>query len=571
MIKNILEKYANFIFRKLSFVDVGQESDKQPYSLPNWKLYIDKCSYWNEVLSKVVNGKNILIPTSVGGLSAATILEGMLGIALTLRGANVRFLLCDGALPVCLHVHAGKVKSSNIITDYKLKSQTCPGCIARGEATYQSTGLPISHYSDFLNEAEKENFRDLASRISLSAIRTYEQNGVALGEHAYAGALRFFACGHLPKTADAEIVLRRYFEAALITNLVTQRTITAYAPEVALFHHGIYVPQGVIGEVCRHTSVRVVNWQVGYKKKCFIFSHRETYHHTLINEPSENWDNIAWNENIEVETLTYLKSRWYGSNDWIWFHDQPKHEAEEISSETGIDFTKPTITLLTNVFWDAQLHYRANAFVDMLDWILKTIEYFKGRPDLQLAIRIHPAEIRGAIPSRQPLVAEIEKMFPTLPANVYVIPPESQVSTYVLSDNSDAVIIYGTKTGVELTAMSIPVIVAGEAWIRNKGITMDATSPGDYFALLNMLPLQRRLAPEITERARKYAFHFFFRRFIPIEFMEPSTAGVPYTVEIKDLSELTAGKNLGLDVICNGILDGSEFIYPAETVFEKTL
>ena len=32
-------------------------------------------------------------------------------------------------------------------------------------------------------------------------------------------------------------------------------------------------------------------------------------------------------------------------------------------------FRKPVIGLLTNVFWDAQLHYRANAFKDMLDWI----------------------------------------------------------------------------------------------------------------------------------------------------------------------------------------------------------
>ena len=59
--------------------------------------------------------------------------------------------------------------------------------------------------------------------------------------------------------------------------------------------------------------------------------------------------------------------------------------------------------------WDAQLHYPANAFPSMLDWVLQTIRYFASRPDLQLLIRVHPAEIRGTARSRQPLVPEIER------------------------------------------------------------------------------------------------------------------------------------------------------------------
>ncbi|MGO8381610.1 hypothetical protein ACC745_39445, partial [Rhizobium ruizarguesonis] len=52
--------------------------------------------------------------------------------------------------------------------------------------------------------------------------------------------------------------------------------------------------------------------------------------------------------------------------------------------------------------------------------------------------------------------------------------------TYSLCEGSNAVIIYGTKTGVEMTAKGIPVIVAGEAWIRNKGLTLDADTPENY-------------------------------------------------------------------------------------------
>jgi hypothetical protein len=66
--------------------------------------------------------------------------------------------------------------------------------------------------------------------------------------------------------------------------------------------------------------------------------------------------------------------------------------------------------------------------------------------------------------------------------------------------------------------MGIPVIVAGEAWIRNTGVTIDVGSQEEYFRALDRLPLPGRLPPETVRRARQYAFHFFFRRMIPIPF-----------------------------------------------------
>jgi len=89
-------------------------------------------------------------------------------------------------------------------------------------------------------------------------------------------------------------------------------------------------------------------------------------------------------------------------------------------------------------------------------------------------------------------------------------PPESRISTYVTMLQCNAVILYGTKTGVELTSVGMPVIVGGEAWIRNKGITFDASSPAEYFELLDRLPFPTRMDETTIRRARMYAYHFFF-------------------------------------------------------------
>ncbi|MFL5401918.1 MAG: hypothetical protein ACJ8BF_03790, partial [Gemmatimonadales bacterium] len=150
------------------------------------------------------------------------------------------------------------------------------------------------------------------------------------------------------------------------------------------------------------------------------------------------------------------------------------------------------------------------------------------------------------------------------PPNVFIIGPESQVSTYAVMSRCNAALIYGTKTGVELASMGIPVIVAGEAWIRNKGITYDAASAAEYFELLERLPLPS-MPDEQVKRARRYAFHFFFRRMIPLEFMQPSKDDVPYRLSLRSIRELGPGRSRGLDVICDGILQQRPFVYPAES------
>jgi hypothetical protein len=334
----------------------------------------------------------------------------------------------------------------------------------------------------------------------------------------------------------------------------------------ATFNHGIYVPQGIVGAVARRHHVRVVTWMVAYRKRSFIFSHGDTYHHTLMDEPVSTWENMDWDERTESDLLAYLKSRWTGAEDWISFSRAPETSLDVISRETGIDFSKPSIGLLTNVMWDAQLHYPQNAFSDMWDWFVATIRYFERRPELQLIVRVHPAELRGHIQSRQPIVEEIRRELGELPPNIHVIPPDSSVSTYAVMTQCDSVLIYGTKTGVELTSLGVPVIVAGEAWIRNKGITIDAHSREHYLELLDSLPLGRRLDEATMLRAKKYAYHFFFRRMIPVAAVEPAVVErwSPYLVKPTRLRALEAGRDPGLDAICDGILEGRDFIYPAE-------
>jgi hypothetical protein len=506
----------------------------------------------------------VLIASNIGGHGPVSVMESTLAAALALRDAEVEIVLCDAALPACLRAEYSDLPDDTVLTERRLPQTFCPTCMGRGRAMFEPLGLKVRYLSELITEDDRAEAQRIAQSLPADQIEGFVQDGLAVGEHARAGALRYYCRGDLEDEPRGEEVLRRYLEASLLSVAAYRRLLAQGRYDVAVFHHGLYVPQGLVGEVCRTVGVRVVNWVVAYRESSFILSHGDTYHHTLMEEPGSDWQDMAWGPAQRAEIAAYLKSRWQGDRDWIGFHEKPDEDAAALVRSLGLDPKKPVIGMLSNVLWDAQLHYPANAFASLLDWAAATIEYFAVRPDLQLLLRIHPAEVRGTARSRQPLAEALARRFPQLPSNVFVIPPESPVSTYAAMELCDSVLIYGTKTGVELTAVGIPVVVAGEAWIKHKGLTLDASNPDEYRRILDSLPLGERLDPEITDRALKYAFHFFFRRMIPLAFLKKVGSSLFFTPAIASADELAEGCDPALDIVCDAILDGKPFIYPAE-------
>ena len=528
---------------------------------PDWRssLAADP-GLWQSARAAAQDGPRVLMATAIGSHAHAITLESALAAALTFRGAEVHALICDGAMSACAECEASLYPDVAKFVARGPAADLCRDCSWPAERVYADLGLKVHRYSDWLTPEDRAEARRIASEEPVDRIKTFTFDGLSIGEHAFAGALRFFATGSLDAEPSAEPVLRRYLESALVTAFASRRLMRAVGFTSLVLTHGIYVPWGIIAEVARAEGAHVSTWNVAYRKRRFIFSHDDTYHHTLMSEPLSHWENNELSPAQEQDLMHYLASRREGMFDWIVFHRPTTQNADDIAAKIGLDRTRPVIGLLTNVSWDAQLHYPANAFVNMLDWLVQTCRYFATRPDLQLLVRVHPAEISGFPPSRQPILGELRKHLPTLAPNIHIVPPESGLSTYALMSLCNSAIIYGTKMGVELTAVGLPVIVAGEAWIRNKGLTHDATTPEEYFKILERLPFPERLGQAQLSRARRYAYHFFFNRMIPLPFIQPK-AGYPiYSLKLEALKHLLPGESEGLDTICDGILGRGPFV-----------
>jgi len=557
-VKHFIRKFPS-LWRATRLARRWYHARREAY--PDWGVALGADpDLWNSARNSAQGGPRVLMATAIGAYAHAVTLESALAAALTFRGAEVHALLCDGTMSACAECEASIYPDLRRFVQHGPSRDLCRDCSWPAEAVYHRLGIKVHRMSEWLTPADRTEARRVGSTLPLNQIEHFRYDGLNIGEHAHAGALRFFATGTLDGEPLAEPILRRYLESALLTAFASRNLLRTIGFRSAVFTHGIYVPWGIVGEVARQERVQVTNWNVAYRKRRFIFSHDDTYHHTLLSEPRDHWERLELSAAQERELLQYLSSRREGMFDWIVFHRPTSQDPAAIAKQIGLDPSKPVIGLLTNVSWDAQLHYPANAFPNMLEWLVRTCEYFATRPDLQLLIRVHPAEISGFPPSRQPILTELRKRLPRLAPNIIVVPPESGLSTYALMSLCNSAVIYGTKMGVELTSVGLPVIVAGEAWIRNKGITLDASSPEEYFRLLAQLPIPERLAAPQLARARRYAYHFFFNRMIPLPFIEPK-AGYPiYRLKLDRLQQLQPGASPGLDTICEGILSKAPFV-----------
>ena len=531
---------------------------------PDWaSLLAADSDLWSKVLAEA-SGPTVLVASHTGLHGAVVTLDSLLAVALTLRGARVRMVLCDGVLQGCLMTTLSDRTPPEMIAERRLQQALCKPCFNRGTRVYRPLGLPIERLSDHLTPDDYSDVETAVARLDPAAYSTWRFDGAATGEHGWAGALRYFARGEISQEPLGVEVARRYLEGAGLEARAFSRLVAQTKPDVGVLHHGIYSPQGIAADVLRGAGADVATWVVAYRKNCFIFSHDDTYHHTLIHEPASAWEHLRLTDDQARTIGDYLESRAAGGRDWIYFHGEADSDFRTWATAEGIDPAKPLVTALTNVVWDAQLHYPANVFPTMLDWLAETIRHYAGRPDLQLLIRVHPAETRGGVKSRQLCVEELARLFPQMPPNVFVAGPEDPVNSYAAALASDACLIYGTKMGVELAPLGVRCIVAGEAWVRGKGVTLDAQSKAHYFELLDRVPFAGDEGRPDRERALRYAYHFFFRRMVPLPFLQPNGSSAMYGLQIKGLADLLPGRHRGLDVLCDGVMSGAPFVYPAE-------
>lgn len=299
-------------------------------------------------------------------------------------------------------------------------------------------------------------------------------------------------------------------------NLLAARAAYAWMlenkPDVVVVPNGTIQEFGVIYEVARFLDVPAVTYEFGDQRQRIWISQNSK---VMRQNTSEMWESfkdkpLTRSETGKIRDLfeARRKASVWKNFSRLW-QQVPAKGVDIAREELGLD-DRMVILLATNVLGDSLTLGREIFTNSMEEWLERTLQYFAGRPDLQLIIRVHPGEklIHG-----QSMVDVINRVLPLLPEHIHVIKPDEQVNTYDLIAAADLGLVYTTTVGLEMAMSGVPVIVAGDTHYRGKGFTLDPDSWVKYYKTLksvNEEPESSLLTKEQIDLAWAYAYRFFF-------------------------------------------------------------
>ncbi len=519
--------------------------------------------------------KKVLIAVSTGGLSSMLVFESLIGKLLQSKNCEVDYLLCDEILPACVMATVHRIDQSNFVK--KGSKKICSYCFVRSNNYLKKSGNNVVRFSELINQDELNQIKKINfEKYTFEDLKNFKFEGINIGEHANSGTIRYFSSSNLKNIKNSKETLIQYVKAALVTQKVSENLFKKKKYDEMFINHGIYVPQGVIQDCAKKFDVNTATWCFAYTRNSVNITRDDTYHRALIHEKNDKWNNFNFDKKAEQKIDEFLKVRRKGkslsiSNNWNESLEDQDLDIENYLFERKVDVNKPIIGLATNMLWDAQVYFPTNFFKDILEWLFFTIDFFVKRQDLQLVIRIHPAEVLTTTKSLERVEDIILEKYKTLPKNIFLVKPEDKISTYSIFNKCNAVLVYASKIAMETMAANIPTIVCGESFLRNKSISFDPNSKDEYFDLLSKLPFKNN---PIDEKrlilAKKYAFHFFFRRTIKVNSIYDKKNKNP-NIGIKEnvVELLNSGEDPGIKMIIDSIIGGNDFIFKAEDYLSK--
>lgn len=503
-------------------------------------------------LPPITRGRAV-VWTVHGGVTT-NIVEGLLAWALRLRGADPRVFLCDEMLPACDNRGVTSYRRG-VVTPARSR-QLCDRCWFMSSSLFRELKLPTLLLSRLLPSGAADRANRLLEPLDRAELLRLRYKGVDLGQIVYASLARFSLRVHPLDDPQTDAMIRAFSKACVLLADAAEALLEELRPSAVLTSHGIYASWGVIAQMCKAKGIPLTVYALGYRRDTLLTAQGGTYFEQMPLEPVSRWDGLALDEGRRTRLDSYLQNRW-GSEDAVTLYRNVSASDDALRA-IGLDPNKPTVGVFPNVPWDAQVYQRSVAFADVFEWILETVAFFAQRPQWQLVVRTHPMESWHGGGARQTTPGEIAQRFPRLPANIRVVDADSPVSSYALAPYLRAAAVHGSQLGLELACQGIPVIVSGGALYRGKGFTLDASTRERYWEILRQLEQLGRLPTEQVERARKYAYHLYFRLSVPFAYMERSGVSDFEGLRIRQLAELRPGCDPVLDRLIEGILENHQ-------------
>lgn len=226
------------------------------------------------------------------------------------------------------------------------------------------------------------------------------------------------------------------------------------------------------------------------------------------------WGPEQWRRlRIEIED-GYAKGEWYSAGGSQF--RKRLVAPDELKSLIGLDPNKPTAVIFPHMFWDASFTWGRDLFDNYEDWFRQVLLVACRNENLNWIVKIHPANttknIRDGYKGEHSEIVVLREVCDPLPRHVFLLPPESDISTLSVYGIMDYCLTVRGTPGIEAPALGKVALTAGTGRYDGHGFTRDSKSPEEYLAKLERLHKEPPLSPQEVELARRFAYGVFMVR-----------------------------------------------------------
>lgn len=352
--------------------------------------------------------------------------------------------------------------------------------------------------------------------------------------------------------------LRSYIRSGVIAITTINRMLDALQPTILLLFNGRMSVTRIALELAKARGIRVVCHERGISKESLLLWENEG---CLSLRPYarlwQEWGEVPLGRSEVAKVTQWLVDRAHGTNlNWRAFSVQSSlgvvgdfldaHQGKKVWSL----FTSSTDEIV------AELEY-SSAFVTQYRWIEETVAFARRTPAIALVIRVHPNS--GGKKSNGRNQEELEffrRLQATLPANVALVMPDDEVSTYALIDRADLGLVYGSTVALEMACRGKKVLLGARTRWMSCGSIELLTEPQNYASILATHAALRPDAAEaekIAIAAYRFAYAYVQRWNIPFPLIRMPNV---YTgvLTAKTLGELKPGVHDCLDYCADIVL-----------------
>ncbi len=495
----------------------------------------------------------ILVFSPYARIKFTTNYEMTIARACQTRGAEIKYVLCDGMLAEC---------------DMRLFTRTsvgrpfdiCTSCQAEAKANLESAELSYDWLSKYVTPEEQREVFQWAQGLSPEEFPGARFRGHPLGEWIVSSIASYFRVAEIDmEDWETVTVSRGFLQAAAVTCIGLERLLEEWRPDSLLILNGRWSVLRVAFNLARQRGVRVLVYERGNSPGAISVVENET---CISAVPFEKfwsaWSNVPLSKNELDSVVTWIANRRFqNSSADIHFASAPEGSAK-FRAKLGLSPTRKLIALYSSSTDEYGGETDgAYPFPSQEVWIEKVIDWASRRTDCDLVIRTHPCLSGKGVGYRSTKMIEwFQSLKSRLPVNVKLIMPDEVLSSYDLMVAADLGLSYGSTAGIEMMALGKPIVLGSR--LPPYRAVSEVLQLESETELESVLDHAITLKPDRKYRraAFRYIYRFFVHMQVPFGLVSMDSAWES-SLKFTTSEELAPGADEGLDRICAFLLAGS--------------